>query len=85
MLLDVKNKLLYYNNNIYKLTELQIKFLLLLSDNNQHTYKELQEYMNTGYFGVTSLVNRIWKKAGVYIKNISGIGYILKKDLFITY
>lgn len=83
MVLDTKNNTLLVtildsnmNSELktYTITKTQKRILLLLSDNEVHTYKELEEFCNGIYKRTINLLIGDFKKKSLRFKTRCGIG-----------
>lgn len=75
MVIIVKTKKII--NDFYeerKLTEKEMKLLMLLSDNERHTVKEIAKFLNSNERNVRRLIDKVQKIPFIEIKNNFKIG-----------
>ena len=87
MIYDTKNRLLLNDKSEISLTNLQHRFLLLLSNNTIITYEEIARCMyDTDIFYVKgtikSFLKRFKQKTHLNITTIKGRGLILEDEIY---
>ena len=88
MIYDTKNRLLIKgNNHKVKLTRLEHKLLIALSNGRMTLYDEISEYMYGCKFELTqnplsAIKSNLCKKTNLKIKTVNGWGYILETNMF---
>ena len=90
MILNVRNGILTmgsYRKKTFYLTHKQKKFLMLLSDNENHSKEEIIKFM--GYKNkrnITVCISSLKKKnSSIIIKNRTRLGYKLENIVLLTY
>lgn len=88
MIIDTKNKELIIGVKRierYKLSNKRLRLLMLLSDNEAHTFEEINLYCKTvSEITVKHLVYNIKKEIpGLHFKTIVKVGYRLDDNIFI--
>lgn len=84
MILDVKK----YKLDNKELEKVELKLMLLLSDNYAHSVDECRRYIKRyGYVSIYNIIKKLNKKfkGMTLIRNVKGRGYYTLSDIEITY
>lgn len=84
MVINVTEKTLIKNNNKFKLKNDEMKLLLLLSDAEIHSKKEILEYMNITEGCFQYLKKRLWDKYSIGLHIRYFFGYKISNEIAIT-